>query len=116
MQISEIALESRLNALVNNDLFSAFWDAVDFFKTKDLVLFYDTNKNEDAITAYTREQFISSPGVPDSLKTKFKQPATETAESIENSDAAFWLLAAFNGGELASAAINVNLMAPSEDV
>ena len=114
MQTSAIALESRVSALVDDDLFRAFWDAVDFFKTKDLVLFYNTNKTEDPVTVYEREKFLASPGIPASLKNKFERPAAETSTDFKNSDAVFWLLVAFKGGEVVSAAINANLIAPDD--
>jgi hypothetical protein len=112
MQTPRIALESRINALVDDDLFRAFWDAVDFFKTKDLVLFYNTNKTQDPVRVYEREKFLASPGVPASLKSKFEIPATETSVDFKNCEAAFWLLVAFSGGEVVSAAINANLIGP----
>lgn len=108
MQNSQITLESRVKALVNDDLFTTFWDAADFFKTEDLVLFYDTNKDEDPITAYVRDKFLSSSNVPVSLKDKFAKPAMETIVDVKSGETAFWLLAAFSEGELASAAINVD--------
>lgn len=114
MQTSEITLESRIQALVDDDLFRAFWDAVDFYKTNDLVLFYNTNKTEDPVTVYVREKFLTSPGIPASLKSKFEVPAMETSSSFKNSEGAFWLLAAFKGGEVASAAINANRVATDD--
>ncbi len=114
MQTSEIPLESRVQALIDEDLLMAFWEGVDFYKTKDLVLFYNTHKTEDPVTVYVREKFLASPGIPASLKSKFDIPAMETSVEFKNSEGAFWLLAAFSGGELASAAINSNLLATDD--
>jgi hypothetical protein len=110
MLTSKAALEAKVQALVDEDLLSTFWDAVDFFNTGDLILFYDTNKHEDRVTAYERHKFLASAGIPESLKIKFKEPAIQASEILKSSESAFWLLAAFNGGELATAAISANLV------
>ncbi|HSI42932.1 MAG TPA: hypothetical protein VK949_01205 [Methylotenera sp.] len=111
MNTTDTTLASKVQALVDEDLLNAFWDAADFFKTEDLVLFYDTNKQVDPITVYERDKFLTAPGVPESLKNKFKEPANHASDMLKDDDAAFWLLAAFKEGQMASAAITANLKA-----
>jgi hypothetical protein len=54
---------------------------------------------------------LTAPGVPESLKNKFKEPANHASDMLRDDDAAFWLLAAFKEGQMASAAITANLKA-----
>jgi hypothetical protein len=105
-------LESRVNALVDDRLFKAFWDAVAHFKTNDLVLFFDESKEVDPVTAHVRDKLITAADAPESLRKKLNKPARDAAIRLTASETAFWLVVMFTDGEMASVAINAKLVGP----
>ena len=97
--------EPRLQALVDERLFSAFWDAVAHFKTTDLVLYFDTTRSVDPVSAHVREKLVSSPEAPEFLRKKLCKPAMDAAVQLRGSATAFWLVASFPDGEMICTAI-----------
>lgn len=57
-------LESRIQSLVDDRLFRAFWDGVVHFKTQDLVLLFDENQEVDPVTIFPREKLVAGDSVP----------------------------------------------------
>lgn len=45
-------LERRVQTLIDDRLFKAYWDAVSHFQTKDLVLIFNEEEEVDPVFAY----------------------------------------------------------------
>lgn len=98
-------LEQRIQALIDERLFIAFWAAVDHFKNTDLVLYFDVSESVDPVTVYVREKLIVGDDVPEEFRNKFHKPAKETAKILKGSATAFWLVASFPDGEMGCVAV-----------
>lgn len=103
-------LKSKINAIVDERLFKAYWDAVKHFKSKDLVLYYDENEDVDPVKAHIRSNLISARDIPEDLKNKLSKSAAESAINLKKNDGAFWLIVACRSGELAHVAINTTFI------
>lgn len=98
-------LEARLQSLVDDRLFKAYWDAVAYFKTTDLVLCFDESVEVDPVAVYVREKLLTATDVLETLRPKITRPASDVAGQFASTDAAFWFVSIFADGEMAYAAI-----------
>jgi hypothetical protein len=105
-------LEARVNTLIDDRLFKAFWDAAEHFKTTDLVVCFDDSLEEDPVSIFLREKLIRSEDVPTSLRSKLRKPAQEAQLKMSVSETVFWLVAIFRDGGMACVAINAKHIAP----
>jgi hypothetical protein len=104
-------LESRARALVNKKLIRAYWEAVEHYGTRDLVLIYAVGDTQYPVRAFSREELLSST-LPADLKAKVASPASDASSRPAGTDATFWLLAIFSDDEAACLAVNATLIAP----
>ena len=104
-------LESRAKALVDDKLIRAYWEAVEHYKTRDLVLIYAVGDSRYPVRAFAREELLSST-FPSDIKAKVANPASDASTRPASGDATFWLLAVFSDEEAACLAVNAKLMAP----
>jgi hypothetical protein len=104
-------LESRARALVDEKLIRAYWEAVEHYGTRDLVLIYAVGDSRYPVRAFSREELLSST-LPDDIKAKVAAPASDASSRPASSDATFWLLAIFSDDEAACLPVNATLMAP----
>ncbi|MBK8940002.1 MAG: hypothetical protein IPM79_20865 [Polyangiaceae bacterium] len=95
------ALEARARALLDDRLFDAYRASVDHFGTTDLILYFDTERDEDPVSAYVRERFISKPDAPRFVGEKFAKPAKDAAVNLKGASTAFWLAVSFPVGMVA---------------
>lgn len=100
-----MTLEKRVQDLIDDRLISYFWNAVEHFKTTDLVLYFDTSEPVYPVSAYSREKLIASEDAPISIRDKICKPAIDAAILLKNSPTAFWLIASFPDGEMCCAAV-----------
>ena len=106
------ALESRVSALIDDRLFTAYWDAVRHFNTKDLVLFFNEEEQADPVSALPRERVRTAANFPERFRSKFQRPASAAVAQLISSDASFWLMAMFADGEGVCVAVNGKAIAP----
>jgi hypothetical protein len=104
-------LESRARALIDDKLIRAYWEAVEHYKTRDLVLIYAVGDTRYPVRAFAREELLSSTLAAD-IKAKVAAPASDATSRSASTDAAFWLLAIFSDEEAACLAVNARLLAP----
>lgn len=104
-------LESRARALVDDKLIRAYWEAVEHYRTRDLVLIYAVGDSRYPVRAFVREELLSST-LPADIKVKVSAPASDESGRQASSDTTFWLLAIFSDEEAACLAINATLIAP----
>ena len=104
-------LESRARALVDDKLIRAYWEAVEHYRTRDLVLIYAVGDTRYPVRAFAREELLSS-SFPADLKAKVANAASEATTRSASGDATFWLLAIFSDEEAACLAVNAKLVAP----
>lgn len=107
------ALRSRLDSLVDDRLFQAYWTAVAHFNTTDLVVFFDERIEEDPVTVSTREELVTADGIPKALREKLGRPAREVAGCLSSAETAFWFVADFADGETVYGAIRAKLIGPT---
>ena len=62
-------LESRARALVDEKLIRAYWEAVEHYGTRDLVLIYAVGDSRYPVRAFSREELLSST-LPADIKAK----------------------------------------------
>jgi hypothetical protein len=105
-------LESRVHSLVDERLFRAFWNGVTYFKTNDLVLFFEENEKVDPVSIFAREKLVNADNVPPSPKKKLNRPARDAAVHLTDSDTAFWLVVLLAQGDTVCLAINAKPIAP----
>jgi hypothetical protein len=105
-------LEARVNALVDDRLFKAFWDAVAHFNTTDLVLCLDERVKVDPVAVYVRDKLIKATDISESLREKLNKSARDVAFHLTVSETAFWFVPIFADGEMACVAINAKLIGP----
>jgi hypothetical protein len=106
------ALESRVQALIDDRLFVAYWDAVTHYETKDLVLIFNGEDQSEPLTVAQRVELLGAPGIPEALQATLQKPASEAAKVQHGSDAFFWLVAIFPDEEMACVAVNAKPIAP----
>lgn len=83
-----------IKPLVDDRLFDAFWDAAKHFGTTDLVVIFETERDEDPVAVRTRESVLKDPNTPDDLRAKFaNQP--KAASEPGASPTTFWFVAVF---------------------
>ena len=104
-------LDTRAKALVNDKLIRAYWEAVEHYKTRDLVLLYAVGDAKYPVRAFVREELLSS-SLPEDIKARVATPASDASKSAGGGDATFWLLAIFSDEEAACLPVNAKLMAP----
>ena len=104
-------LESRAKALVDDKLIRAYWEAVEHYKTRDLVLIYAVGDSRYPVRVFAREELLSST-LPSDIKAKVANPASEAASRASSGDVTFWLLAIFSDEEAACLAVTAKLLAP----
>lgn len=104
-------LETRAKALVDDKLIRAYWEAVEHYKTRDLVLLYAVGDSTYPVRAFVREELLSST-LPADIKAQVATPASDASKSAGGGDATFWLLAIFSDEEAACLPVNAKLMAP----
>jgi hypothetical protein len=109
--MSQPDLESRAKALVDDKLIRAYWEAVEHYGSRDLVLIYAVGDTRYPVRAFVREELLSST-LPEDIKAKVAAPASDASPRPADSDATFWLLALFSDEEAACLAVNAKLMAP----
>ena len=105
-------LESRAKALVDDKLIRAYWEAVEHYKTRDLVLICAVGDSRYPVRAFAREELLSST-LPADIKAKVADPASGATSRPADSDATFWLLAIFSDDEAVCLAVNAKLLAPA---
>jgi len=105
------ALESRVQGLINDRLFAAYWDAVTHYETEDLVLIFNAEDQSDPLTAAQRVELLGAPGIPEALQATLQKPASEASSVREGSDAFFWLVAIFPDEEMACVAVSAKPIA-----
>jgi len=99
-------MDPRVRELIDDQLFECFWDAAKHFGTTDLVITFDTEAEQDPVSASVRQHLISDPDASDFVKETFSRPASEAAVDLKGAPAAFWLLAFFPNGDGVVAAVN----------
>lgn len=99
-------LEARINELIDDRLFQAFWHAYEHFKTSDLVVCFDDSTDNDPISIFKRESLINSAEIPESLRLKLSKPAKEAKFRMTASETVFWFIPMFQDGEMACVAVN----------
>lgn len=104
-------LESRAKALVDDKLIRAYWEAVEHYKTRDLVLMYAVGDSRYPVRAFAREELLSS-SLPADIKAKVADPATPAGTDASGGEATFWLLAVFSDEEAVCLAVKAKLLAP----
>ena len=104
-------LETRAKALVDDKLIRAYWEAVEHYKTRDLVLLYAVGDTRHPVRAFVREELLGST-LPADIKSKVANPASAATSRPASSDATFWLLAIFSDEEAACLPVNAKLLAP----
>lgn len=107
------ALQARLDYLVDDRLFQAYWAAVAHFKTNDLVVFFDESVEVDPVSVYVREKLVTADDIPEILREKIKRPARDVAGRLSSAETAFWFVAFFADGESAYGAIRAKFIGPS---
>ncbi|HEY8360664.1 MAG TPA: hypothetical protein VIL30_24675, partial [Ramlibacter sp.] len=98
-------------ALVDDKLIRAYWEAVDHYKTRDLVLLYAAGDSKYPVRAFVREELLAST-LPSDIKARMVNPASDASTRPASTDATFWLLAIFSDEEAACLAVNAMLLAP----
>jgi hypothetical protein len=98
-----IDLEAR--ARVDDRLFSAYWTAVEHFGTADLVLHFDTKRDEDPVDALVRERLLADRNIPPVLAARGSRPAKDAAITLKGATTAFWLIVSFPGEEMVVTAV-----------
>jgi len=106
-------LRARLDSLVDDRLFQAYWAAVDHFNTTDLVVFFDEKIEEDPVTVSVREDLVMADGISEALREKIGKPARDVAGCLTSAEAAFWFVANFADGETIYGAIRAKLIGPT---
>lgn len=106
-------LRARLDSLVDDRLFQAYWDAVAHFKTSDLVVFFDEGVEVDPVSIYVREKLLAADDIPEPLREKIKKPARDVAGHLASAEVAFWFVAFFTDGETAYSALRAKLIGPT---
>lgn len=109
--MSDPDLEGRAKALVDDKLIRAYWEAVEHYKSKDLVLIYAVGDRRYPVRAFAREELLAS-SFPADIKAKMAGPASDASSRPASTDAAFWLLAIFSEEEAVCLAVNAKLLAP----
>lgn len=109
--MAQSELEDRLKHLIDDRLFEAYWAAVEHFGTTDLILFFDTEREEDPVTAHRRQQLLDAPDAPPSLAKKCSKPAAESASTLTGASTAFWLVASFPDDEMVITAVRAQRLA-----
>lgn len=106
-------LESRARALVGDKLIRAYWEAVEHYRTRDLVLIYVVGDAQYPVRAFAREELLSST-LPEDIKSKIAAAASDAAADAsppsDSADATFWLLAIFSDEEAACLAVHAKGM------
>jgi len=105
-------LEERINALVDEKLFQAFWDASTHFKSTDLVLFFDDTEPIHPVSAYVRTKLLLADDLDEDLRKKISKPAREACFKLTPSETVFWLAVQFVDGERACVAVNAKRIMP----
>ena len=90
-----VKLDARLQDLIDERLFEAYWAAVEHFGTTDLVLHFDTAAEVDPVIANVRERLLADPAAPKNLAEKLSKPAKDTAAELKGGSTAFWLIVSF---------------------
>lgn len=103
--MSQTDLESRAKALVDEKLIHAYWEAVEHYRTRDLVLLYAVGDTRYPVRAFVRAELVAS-SLPDDIKAKVAGPASDATDQPGSSDATFWLLAIFSDEEAACLPVN----------
>ena len=106
------SLETRVRALINDQLFRAYWDASAHFKTRDLVLVFNPDEESEPVSCFRRDKLLGDPGLPESVRAKLRKPARDAAGQLKDSDTAFWLFAIFSDDEMACVAVKAKSVAP----
>jgi hypothetical protein len=104
------SLEMRVRALIDDQLFRAYWDASEHFKTRDLVLVFNAEES-DPLSCFARAKLVADPGLPESVRAKLCKPARGAAGKLKNSETAFWLFAIFSDDENACVAVRAKPLA-----
>jgi hypothetical protein len=107
-------LEARVNELIDDRLFEAFWSAAKHFNTTDLVVCFDDSQEEDPVSIFVREKLVQSSDVPSSLRAKLSNPAKEAKFQMGVSETVFWFVPMFRDGGMACVAINAKQLAPGD--
>jgi hypothetical protein len=79
-------LEARARAVVDERLFAAYWASVEHFGTTDLVLYFDTEREEDPVDAFVRARLLADPSIPPPLAAKISKPAKGAATVLSASE------------------------------
>lgn len=103
-------LEARMDSLVDERLFRAYWDAAAHFNTTDLVVCFDESVEVDPIAVYVREKLVTADDIPEALKEKIEKPAREVVGLLASAEAAFWFVAFFADGEAGYVAIRAKFV------
>jgi hypothetical protein len=85
-------------------MIASYWKASAHYKTGDLVLVYDDDE-PNAIDFYRRDMLSSEPDAPEFMRKSLSKPASSARSVLSESDAAFWLVAAFSDGKMACVAV-----------
>jgi len=105
------SLEMRVRTLIDDQLFRAYWDASEHFKTRDLVLVFNAEES-DPLSCFARDRLVTDPGLPESVRAKLGKPARDAAGKLGDSETAFWLFAIFSDDEMACVAVKAKPLAP----
>ena len=98
-------LEARARAVVDERLFAAYWASVEHFGTTDLVLYFDTEREEDPVDAFVRARLLADPSIPPPLAAKISKPAKDAATALTEARTAFWLVVSFPNEEMIVSAV-----------
>ncbi|WP_047516741.1 hypothetical protein [Methylophilus sp. Q8] len=104
--------QRRFADLIDDRLFTAFWDGAKHFGTTDLVLFYDESLDEDPVSIMPRLRLINDADLPASLLSIINKASSTATKQLNSTDVSFWFIVYFQDGEMVHGAINAKLIGP----
>lgn len=104
--------QRKFAELIDDRLFTAFWDGAKHFGTTDLVLFYDESLDEDPVSILPRLRLIKDADLPASLLSIINKAASTATKQFHSTDASFWFIVYSQDGEMVHGAINAKLISP----
>jgi hypothetical protein len=105
-------LPASVKELIDERIFNFAQAAQRHYKTNDLVVFLDLSKDRPELEAIPRERLAASSDVPDAVRVKVAQPASNLASVLGAPTQSFWFFVSFESGEGACVAINASMLAP----
>lgn len=86
--MNDLQAKEKLAQYLTDDLYENYWQAVEHFKSRDLVLFIDSNED---LMIFDRKELLADESFPEFVKAKIADPALGTGAGVIFG-AAFWLI------------------------